>query len=174
MAPVTSAGLLLYRPAQARRDEDGHRGEPGVEVLLGHMGGPFWARKDGAAWSIPKGEHGPDEDALDAARREFTEEIGAPPPDGAPHPLGTVAGSGRRKTVTAFALDGSGFDGADGVADRPDDGTWVEIEWPRGSGRVLRFPEIDRAAWFDLATGREKIVRGQLPFLDRVAELLGR
>lgn len=163
MPPVTSAGLLLYR-----------RVDPGgPQVLLGHMGGPFWARKDAAAWSVPKGEHGPDEDPLDAARREFTEEIGLPPPAGEPHGLGTVTLSGRRKTVTAFALEGSGFTGAEAVAGRPDDDTWVEIEWPRGSGRTLRFPEIDRAEWFDLDTAREKIVRGQLPLLDRLAEVLG-
>lgn len=158
---VTSAGMLLYR------DTGGV-----LEVLLGHMGGPFWARKDAAAWSIPKGEHGPEEPPLDAARREFTEEIGVPPPDGRARELGTVAQSGRRKTVTAFALEGAGFTGAEAVADRPDDGGWVEIEWPRGSGRTLRFPEIDRAAWFDLDTARVKIVRGQLPFLDRLVEVL--
>ncbi len=157
MAPVTSAGLLLYR-----------RGARGVEVLLGHMGGPFWARKDAAAWSIPKGEHGPDEPPLDAARREFTEELGIPPPDGDPLDLGTVRQS--RKTVAAFALDGGGFTGAETVADRPDDHTWVEIEWPPKSGRTVRFPEIDRAEWFDLDTAREKIVKGQLPLLDRLAE----
>ncbi|RZT85956.1 putative NUDIX family NTP pyrophosphohydrolase [Pseudonocardia sediminis] len=162
MPPVTSAGLLLYRRGPGNAPE----------VLLGHMGGPFWARKDAAAWSIPKGEHDADEAPLDAARREFTEEIGLAPPDGDPFDLGTVTQSGRRKTVTAFALDGSGFTGAEAVADRPDDGSWVEVEWPRGSGRTLRFPEIDRAEWFDLDTAREKIVRGQLPLLDRLAELL--
>jgi len=160
MAPVTSAGLLLHRG-----------GEHGPEVLLGHMGGPFWARKDEAAWSIPKGEHGPDEQPLDAARREFTEEIGEAPPPGEPVELGTVRQS--RKTVTAFALDGTGFTGADAVADRTDDGTWVEIEWPPRSGRTVRFPEIDRAQWFDLPTAREKIVKGQLPLLDRLLEVLG-
>jgi predicted NUDIX family NTP pyrophosphohydrolase len=160
MAPVTSAGLLLHR-----------RGERGLEVLLGHMGGPFWARKDEAAWSIPKGEHGPDETPLDAARREFTEEIGVPAPDGDPLDLGTVRQS--RKVVAAFALDGSGFTGAEAVADRTDDGTWVEIEWPPRSGRTLRFPEIDRAEWFDLDTARAKIVKGQLPLLDRLLAAVG-
>ncbi|ANY08613.1 NUDIX domain-containing protein [Pseudonocardia sp. HH130630-07] len=156
---ATSAGILLYRP-----------GPGGPEVLLGHMGGPFWARKDAGAWSVPKGEHGPGETPLDAARREFTEEIGAPPPPGEPVDLGTVRQS--RKTVAAFALDGSGFTGAGAVAGRTDDGTWVEIEWPPRSGRTLRFPEIDRAEWFDLDTAREKIVAGQRPLLDRVAGLL--
>ncbi|MFP5068135.1 NUDIX domain-containing protein [Pseudonocardia nantongensis] len=159
MSPVTSAGLLLHRT-----------GADGVEVLLGHMGGPFWARKDAAAWSLPKGEHGPDEAPLDAARREFAEEIGVPPPDGDPVELGTVRQS--RKTVAAFALDGTGFTGAEAVADRTDDGSWVEIEWPPRSGRTVRFPEIDHAAWFDLPTAREKIVKGQLPLLDRLAALV--
>lgn len=159
MSPATSAGLLLHRP-----------GPRGPEVLLGHMGGPFWARRD-AAWSIPKGEPGPGEAPLDAARREFTEEIGVPPPGGAPVELGTVRQS--RKTVTAFAVDGTGFTGAAAVADRPDDGSWVEIEWPPRSGRRVRFPEIDRAEWFDLPTARERIVAGQRPLLDRVAALLG-
>lgn len=160
MPAVTSAGLLLHRI-----------GPTGIEILLGHMGGPFWARKDAHAWSIPKGEHGPGETPLDAARREFAEEIGVPPPDGDPVELGTVRRSG--KAVTAFALDGSGFAGAEAVADRPDDDTWVEIEWPPRSGRRMRFPELDRAEWFDLGTAREKIVKGQLPFLDRLADLLG-
>ncbi|MEJ8277517.1 NUDIX domain-containing protein [Pseudonocardia sp. DW16-2] len=160
MPPVTSAGLLLHRT-----------GENGPEVLLGHMGGPFWARKDAHAWSLPKGEHGPEESPVDAARREFTEEIGVPPPDGEPVELGTVRQS--RKTVTAFALDGSGFTGADAVAERVDDGSWVELEWPPRSGRTVRFPEIDRAAWFDLPTAREKIVKGQAALLDRLAALVG-
>lgn len=157
---VTSAGILLHRGSG-----------DAAEVLLGHMGGPFWARKDAHAWSVPKGEHGPEESPLDAARREFTEEIGSGPPDGEPVELGTVRRSG--KAVTVFALDGSGFTGADAVAGRTDDGSWVEIEWPPRSGRRVRFPELDRAGWFDLATAREKIVKGQLPFLDRVAALLG-
>lgn len=158
MSPVTSAGLLLYRC-----------GPGGTEVLLGHMGGPFWARKE-HAWSIPKGEHGPEETAQDAARREFAEEIGAPPPEGAPLDLGSVRQS--RKTVTAFALDGAGFTGAGAVADRPDDGSWVEIEWPPRSGRRIRFPELDRAEWCDLETARERIVVAQRPFLDRLEALL--
>lgn len=160
MPTVTSAGLLLHR----------HRAGD-VEVLLGHMGGPFWARKDAHAWSVPKGEHGPDESPLDAARREFTEEIGVAPPAGEPADLGTVRRSG--KAVTVFALDGTGFTGAEAVAGRTDDGSWVEIEWPPRSGRTVRFPELDRAAWFDLATARDKLVKGQLPFLDRLAALLG-
>ncbi|BBG01445.1 MULTISPECIES: NUDIX domain-containing protein [Pseudonocardia] len=158
MPPVTSAGLLLHR-----------NGPEGIEVLLGHMGGPFWARKE-HAWTVPKGEHGPDETPFDAARREFTEEIGTPPPDGEPVELGSVRQS--RKIVSVFAVDGTGFDGADAVAARPDDGSWVEIEWPPRSGRRLRFPELDRARWCDLATARERIVVAQQPFLDRLERLV--
>ncbi|MCE0765515.1 NUDIX domain-containing protein [Pseudonocardia kujensis] len=159
---MTSAGILLHR------DRDGI-----VEVLLGHMGGPFWARKDAAAWSIPKGELDEGEEPVAAARREFAEELGFPPPDGELHALGSVVQSGRRKTVLGFALAGDVPDReVAAVAERPDDGSWVEIEWPRNSGRRLRFPEIDRAAWFDLATARVKLVKGQLPFLDRLEALL--
>ena len=95
--PKRSAGLLLFRKA-------------GEEVLLAHPGGPLWARRDEGAWSIPKGEHGPDEDPLAVARREFEEELGAPPPDGDPLPLGTLVQPGR-KVVSAFALAGE-FDPA--------------------------------------------------------------
>jgi predicted NUDIX family NTP pyrophosphohydrolase len=149
-----SAGIVLYR-----------KSADGVQVLLGHMGGPFWARKDAAAWSIPKGECEPGEDAVSAARREFQEELGLPVPDGEPVELGEVKQSGG-KVVTAWALAGD-LDPALVVP-----GTF-EMEWPRGSGKVKEFPEIDRADWFDLATAAEKIVAGQRPLLDRLAELLG-
>jgi predicted NUDIX family NTP pyrophosphohydrolase len=159
---LTSAGILLHR------DRAGI-----VEVLLGHMGGPFWSRKDAAAWSIPKGELDPGEEPVAAARREFAEELGFAPPRGELHALGSVVQSGRRKTVLGFALAGDVPDAeVAAVAERPDDGSWIEIEWPRNSGRRLRFPEIDRAAWFDLATARVKLVKGQLPFLDRLEALL--
>lgn len=149
---VLSAGLLLHRP-----------GPSGVELLLGHMGGPFWVKKDDAAWSVPKGEHGPDEDPLDAARREFTEEMGSAPPDGPLHELGSVRMRGG-KIITVFALD------------RDFDATHIEsnhftIEWPPRSGRIASFPEIDRAAWFDADTARRKLVAGQVPFVDRLVEL---
>ena len=147
---IASSGILLHRTGPNGR----------VEVLLGHMGGPFWARKDAAAWSIPKGEHGGDEDARDAARREFTEELGSAPPPGPLEALGTVRSG--RKTVAAFALAGD-LD-ADAIVSNT-----FEMEWPPRSGRRVSFPEIDRAAWFDLATAREKIVRSQVPFLDRLA-----
>jgi predicted NUDIX family NTP pyrophosphohydrolase len=148
-----SAGILLYR-----------RSTEGLEVLLGHMGGPFWARKDAAAWSIPKGECEPDEEPLAAARREFQEELGLPVPEGELVELGEVRQSGG-KVVTAWALAGD-LDPADVVP-----GTF-EMEWPRGSGKLKEFPEIDRAAWFDLATAEEKIVAGQRPLLGRLAELV--
>jgi predicted NUDIX family NTP pyrophosphohydrolase len=150
---ITSAGLLLYRPAVA-----------GPELLLGHMGGPFWARKDDGAWSIPKGEHGPDEQPRAAAVREFTEELGAAPPDGPLVELGSVR-QGRGKQVTVFALK-SDFD-----AEHITPGTF-ELEWPPRSGRLGRFPEIDRAAWFDPETARRKLVKAQVEFVDRLLHRL--
>ncbi|HEY4020757.1 MAG TPA: NUDIX domain-containing protein [Pseudonocardiaceae bacterium] len=154
MVAKRSAGILLYR-----------RSAEGVEVLLGHMGGPFWARKDEGAWSIPKGECEPDEAALAAARREFQEELGLPVPDGELVELGEVRQSGG-KVVTAWALAGD-LDPASVVP-----GTF-EMEWPRGSGKVKEFPEIDRAEWFDLGAAEGKIVAGQRPLLGRLAELVG-
>jgi len=150
---VHSAGILLHRPGPA-----------GPEVLLGHMGGPFWARKDDGAWSLPKGEHGPDDDPLAAAVREFTEELGTPPPPGRPVPLGTVRQpSGKRLTVFALAGD---LDATAIVSNT------FTVEWPRGSGRLREYPEIDRAAWFGLDDARRAAVRGQVPFLDRLTHVL--
>ena len=148
--PRLSSGILLFRRA------------PELQVLLGHMGGPFWAKKDEHAWSIPKGEHGPDEDALAAARREFAEETGSPAPEDLV-PLGVVKGS---KTLTVWAAEGD-LD-ADAVVSNT-----FDLEWPPRSGQVQQFPEIDRAAWFDLATARTKLVKGQLPFLDRLVDAVG-
>lgn len=147
-----SAGILLYRESAA-----------GVEVLLGHMGGPFWARKDAGAWSLPKGEYQPDEAPQDAARREFQEELGLPVPAGELAELGTIRQSG--KVVTAWALRGD-LDPSQVVP-----GTF-ELEWPRGSGVLREFPEVDRAAWFPLDAARERIVKAQAEFLDRLANLL--
>lgn len=154
MVAKRSAGIVLYR-----------RSAGGVEVLLGHMGGPFWARKDAGAWSIPKGELDADEAPQAAARREFQEELGLPVPDGELVELGEARQSSG-KVVTAWALAGD-LDPAQVVP-----GTF-EMEWPRGSGKLKEFPEVDRAAWFDLATATEKIVAGQRPLLARLAELLG-
>ncbi|MGY2065635.1 NUDIX domain-containing protein [Blastococcus sp. SYSU DS0619] len=153
MPPVRSSGVLLYRRTGGR-----------VEVLLGHMGGPFWARKDDAAWSIPKGEHDPAEDAEAAARREFAEELGCPMPAATLRPLGEVKG---RKLLTVWA--GEGDLDADAITSNT-----FELEWPPRSGRMQTFPEIDRAAWFDLDTARTKLVKAQLPFLDRLAAHLAR
>ncbi|WP_106537709.1 NUDIX domain-containing protein [Haloactinopolyspora alba] len=152
MSGQRSAGILLFR----RTGGD-------VQVLLGHMGGPFWARRDSGAWSVPKGEYGEDETAQAAARREFAEELGLPVPDGELVELGSVRQSGG-KTVTVWALKGD----LDPASVTP--GTF-ELEWPRGSGRVQRFPEVDRVEWFTPATAREKIVSGQRPFLDRLLDL---
>ncbi|MFE0022649.1 NUDIX domain-containing protein [Amycolatopsis sp. NPDC059021] len=152
MAAKRSAGLLLFR----RRDGE-------TEVLLGHMGGPFWAKKDAAAWSLPKGELDPDEPPEAAARREFTEELGLPAPEGEYRELGEVKQSG--KVVTAWAVEGD-LDPADVVP-----GTF-EMEWPPRSGRTQEFPEVDRAEWFTLDMAREKLVVGQRPFLDRLTALL--
>jgi predicted NUDIX family NTP pyrophosphohydrolase len=151
-----SAGILLFRLAAGSADP--------VEVLLGHMGGPFWARKDASAWSIPKGEIEPDEQPQDAARREFAEELGLPAPNGEYLPLGDVTVSSG-KVVTIWAVEGD----LDPAAVVP--GTF-EMEWPRGSGRLREFPEIDRAGWFGLADARDKLVSGQRPFLDRLAQRL--
>lgn len=132
-------------------------------MLLGHMGGPFWARRDAGAWSVIKGEYGPDEPPQDAARREFREELGLPVPGGELLPLGETRLSGG-KVVTVWALRGD-LDPGQVVP-----GTF-EMEWPKGSGKLVEFPEIDQVAWLDLRRAREKILTGQLVFLDRLAEL---
>ncbi|MBK1788284.1 NUDIX domain-containing protein [Prauserella cavernicola] len=153
MAAKRSAGILMYRV----RGED-------VQVLLGHMGGPLWARKDAAAWSVPKGEYTADEAPLAAARREFQEELGLPAPEGELRALGEVKQSGG-KVVTVWALEGE----LDPAAVVP--GTF-ELEWPPRSGTIREFPELDRVEWFALADAAEKLVKGQRVFLDRLAELL--
>jgi predicted NUDIX family NTP pyrophosphohydrolase len=158
--PRRSAGLLLFR---RRGSEQGT--EAGVEVMLVHMGGPFWARKDEGAWSIPKGEYGDDEEPLAVARREFEEEIGRPPPAGPLLELGEVRQSGG-KVVAAWALE------ADVEVSEIESNTF-EIEWPPRSGRMREFPEVDRADWFDLDTARTKLVRAQGGLLDALLERLG-
>ena len=155
--PKLSAGLLLYRV----RDDVGLSRQPAaVEVLIGHPGGPFWARKDDGAWSIPKGEYTDGEDPWAAAQREFEEEIGLPPPVG-PRiefpPLKQPSG----KVVTAFAVRGD-LDLNDAHSNS------FELEWPKGSGRVQTFPEVDRVGWFAVAQARTKLLKGQRPFLDRL------
>ncbi|CAL9285063.1 NUDIX domain-containing protein [Streptomyces griseoincarnatus] len=151
MTTARSAGLLLFR-----------RTGEGVEVLLGHMGGPFFARRDAGAWTVPKGEYDPDEPAWAAARREFEEELGLPPPEGEAVPLGEVRQSGG-KVVTAWAVEGD-LDPSSVVP-----GTFT-MEWPPRSGRTREFPELDRVAWFPLERARELIVSAQAAFLDRLTE----
>lgn len=140
-----SAGLLLHRV------RDGGR-----EVLLVHPGGPFWARRDDAAWSIPKGEFDPGEDPLAAARREFLEETGALPVAEAV-PLGVRKGSG--KLIHVWAVEG------DCDASAITSNAFV-MEWPPRSGNMRSFPEVDRAAWFDLDTARRKLHGNQTAFID--------
>ncbi|HUZ84451.1 MAG TPA: NUDIX domain-containing protein [Gaiellales bacterium] len=149
-----SAGLLLYRTG----------GREGLEVLLAHMGGPLWASRDAGAWSIPKGEHDGEEEPLDAAIREFAEELGSPPPPGRPMPLGEVRQTGGKR-VTAFALRADFDAGAARSAT-------FEMEWPPRSGRMRWFPEIDRAAWMPVARARKALVPAQREFLDRLHVLI--
>ena len=153
-----SAGLLLYR--RIHQDD-----EIVLELLLAHMGGPFWARKDEGAWSIPKGEYDPGEDPFAAAKREFEEEMGSAPPRVTYRELGSVSQPGG-KLVTAWAAEAD-FDAAGAVSNT------FELEWPPGSGRLLSFPEIDKAGWFPMEVARVKLVRGQLPFIDRLIHLSG-
>ena len=127
------------------------------------MGGPFWARRDDGAWSIPKGELDPGEEPLAAALREFAEELGHAPPDGPVVELGEIRQKAGKRVI-GFALQGD-FDPAQIVP-----GTF-ELEWPPRSGRRQEFPEVDRVAWFDLETAAAKIVRGQAALLERLAEL---
>jgi predicted NUDIX family NTP pyrophosphohydrolase len=152
--PKRSAGLLMYR-----------RCGGAVELLLVHPGGPFWAKKDDGAWSIPKGEHDDAETPLAVAKREFAEEVGALP-DGDFVDLGEVTQAGR-KVVRAFALEGD-FDVACLQSNT------FEIEWPPKSGRKRSFPEVDRAEWFAPDEARRKILAGQRPFIERLLRLLRR
>jgi predicted NUDIX family NTP pyrophosphohydrolase len=147
-----SAGLLMYR-----------RREGALEVFLVHPGGPFWARKDAGAWSIPKGEIDPEEDHLAAARRELIEETGLQA-EGAFLPLSPIRQSGG-KIVHAFALEGD----CDPEAIRSNS---FEIEWPPRSGQQKSFPEVDRAAWFSLDLARQKINPAQIALLDELQTLL--
>lgn len=145
-----SAGILLYRVGD------------GVEVLLAHPGGPFWARKDDGAWSVPKGEYDADEDPWAAAQREFAEELGLAVPEGDRLDLGEVKQAGG-KVVTVFAVRAD-LDIAEARSNT------FELEWPRGSGRLREFPEVDRVAWLPVEDARVKLLKGQRPFLDRLLD----
>jgi len=149
-----SAGILLYRLT------------PAPEVLIAHMGGPYWAAKDEGAWSIPKGEFDEDaEGAMDAARREFLEELGVAAPDAAYAELGTFPYSSGKKIVV-FVGDGAGFE-TSGL----EYGTF-ELEWPPRSGRMQSFPEVDRAEWMPVDEARPRLVKGQRAALDALARHL--
>jgi predicted NUDIX family NTP pyrophosphohydrolase len=154
VAAKRSAGILLYRMAR-----------PGLpELLIAHMGGPFWSRRDARAWSIPKGEYEAGEDPLAAAVREFAEELGTAPPGDGYRSLGE-ARAAVGKVITIFAVEG------DMDADHIVSNTF-DLEWPRGSGRVRAFPEVDRAMWASPQVAREKLVAGQVVFVDRLLDLL--
>jgi predicted NUDIX family NTP pyrophosphohydrolase len=152
--PKLSAGLVAYRRTGAE-----------LEVLLVHPGGPFWAKKDDGAWSVPKGEYEPSEDPLAVARREFEEEIGQTPPVGSePVWLGELR-QPSGKVVSAWAIEAD-------LDVREVRSNSFEMEWPPRSGRTREFPEVDRAGWFGLDEARRKILRGQQGFLARLEELL--
>ena len=155
MSRPTSAGILLYR-----RSSNG----AGLEVLLAHPGGPWFATKDAGHWSIPKGEADGNEQLFDVARREFIEETGHDLPDGPPIELGSIVQKGG-KTVHAWAVEGD-LD--------PDTAhsNLFETEWPPRSGRRATFPEIDRVAWFAPNDARERMKPTQIPLLDRLEAVL--
>ena len=151
--PKQAAGILLYR--QSPR---------GLEVLLAHPGGPLWSRKDLGAWTIPKGQFGQEESALDAAKREFEEEMGRPA-DGGFVELGSIR-QPSGKIVHAFTAE-SDFDVTQVKSNL------FTLEWPPRSGRSGQYPEVDRAEWFSIDEARKRILKGQEPFLDRLLALLG-
>ena len=151
---ASSAGLLPYRVKDGR-----------TEVLIGHMGGPIWSRRDGRAWSIVKGELQPGEEALEAARREFAEETGTPAPEGPLLELGEVRQAGGKRVLDwalAAELDASALRS-----------NTFELEWPPRSGQMREFPELDRFEWCGLPLARERLVKAQAELLDRLEELLG-
>ena len=153
--PKLSAGILLYRRAAS-----------GLEVFLVHPGGPLWRDKDAGAWSIPKGEYGPEEEPLAAALREFEEETGVPLDDGGFHPLGNITQKSG-KVVSAWAREGN----LDAGSIRSNT---FSMEWPPRSGRMQEFPEVDHAGWFSLEGARTRLIESQHPLLDRLAEAVGK
>ena len=153
--PSLSAGLLVYRVAVSGA----------VDVLIVHPGGPFWSKKDEGAWSVPKGEYEEGVDPLATAEREFAEEIGQGAPQGERIELGQIRQpSGKR--VTVWAVEGD-LDVAGATSNT------FEMEWPRGSGTMREFPEVDRVEWVTAGEARVKLLKGQVPFIDRLTEALG-
>ena len=151
---VRSAGILLYRRSSGSE----------LEVWIAHMGGPFWAHKDARAWSIPKGEYLPSEDALAAAHREFAEEMGTPAPSANYIQLGAFR-QPSGKIITVFAAE------SDFAPDRILSNTF-SLEWPKGSGMVRSYPEVDDAGWTREPIARTKLVKGQLSILDALLQHL--
>ncbi len=151
--PKLSAGIVLYR----------FKG-PAIEMLLVHPGGPFWAKKDEAAWSFPKGEYTDEEEALAAAKREFKEETGFDVPGGELAELGSVKYG--NKILTVWSLQGS-------IDARQVKSNTFTMEWPPKTGRTQEFPEVDRAGWFMPAAAKQKLVKGQVELVDRLCEQLG-
>ncbi len=149
-----SAALLLYRLT----------GDPGLEVLIAHMGGPFWANKDARAWSIPKGEYEDGDSPRDTAYREFEEEMGSAPPVGQPIELGE-ARQPSGKIITTYAIEGN-FDASNIRSNT------FEMEWPKKSGKIQEFPEIDRAEWMSIVKASEKLVKGQVSILEALVDHL--
>jgi predicted NUDIX family NTP pyrophosphohydrolase len=152
--PKRSAALLLYRLRQ----------ESGLEVLIAHMGGPFWAKKQAGGWSIPKGEYEDDEDSLTAAMREFHEEMGAPPPQGEIIALGDHRQSSG-KIITTYAIEGE-FD-LEGFHSNT-----FAMEWPKGSGTIREFPEVDRADWVAFDRACELLLKGHVPIVTALRQTL--
>lgn len=152
--PTLSAGIMLYRKS----------GPSGLEILLVHPGGPYWAKKDAGSWSIPKGEYHEDEDGPAAAKREFKEETGFDIPSDELHELGSVKYS--NKIVTAWAVKGS-------IDTRRVKSNTFRMEWPPKTGRIQEFAEVDRAGWFAPAVARQKLVAGQVALVDMLCEQLG-
>ena len=150
--PKLSAGILAWR-----------RGSNGLEVLLVHPGGPYWRNKDAGAWSIPKGEIEPSEEPEQAARREFSEELGPAASIGALQALGEIRQRGGKRVI-AFCAEAD-FDTASLASNS------FEIEWPPRSGALKTFPEVDRAGWFGLEAARSKMLLGQVELIDRLEKL---
>jgi predicted NUDIX family NTP pyrophosphohydrolase len=155
MAKRLSAGLLLYRISE----------QDVLQLLIVHMGGPFWQKKDLRGWSIPKGEYTEGDDPFEVACREFKEELGQSPPSGDSLPLGEVK-QPSGKVITAWAIR-SDFDTSTVSSNT------FTLEWPKGSGRQQEFPEVDRAEWHDAVVSREKLVAGQVPFIDLLKSKIG-